>query len=53
MEGVNCCMMKGKYESLPAWTKPIKINGTPVVAPNPMCIQGVSCNLTTCQWKIA
>ena len=32
MEGVNCCMVKGKSESLPAWTKPVEINGIPVIA---------------------
>ena len=32
MEGVNCCMVKGKYESLPAWTKPVEVNGITVIA---------------------
>ena len=31
MEGVNCCMVKGKYESLPTWTKPVEINGISVI----------------------
>ena len=32
MEGVNYCMVKGKYESIPAWTKPVEVNGIPVIA---------------------
>ena len=32
MEGVNCCMVKGKYESLLAWIKPVEVNDIPVIA---------------------
>ena len=59
MEGVNCCMVKGKSESLPAWTKPVEVNGIPVIAlldtgctksmVHPRCIQ----QSDYLPWKIA
>ena len=59
MEGVNYCMVKGKSESLPAWTKPVEINGIPAIAlldtactksmVHPRCIQ----QSDYLPWKIA
>ena len=59
MERVNCYMVKGKYKSLSAWTKPVAVNDTLVVAlldtwctksmVHPRCIQ----QSDYLPWKIA